>query len=191
MAARSKRAEPKRRIRERLERLINDEDLDGAKELAEDLAQRHPQSINVAHALGAIAEKRGQFSEAAENFQAAIHRGGASPGIYTNLANMQLKLEDRAAAEHYLDKALGMREDHAPALVLKARMRRDAGRVDEAIALLDRVLGQDPQDVIALYQRASLKSLDLPHSWLEYLERVMGDEQRKIERRTIAGFALG
>ncbi|MCG5539565.1 tetratricopeptide repeat protein, partial [Halorhodospira sp. 9622] len=112
-------------------------------------AERHPRSAGVAHALGSIAEKRERFAEAAEHLQATLERGGNSAQLHTQLAMVQLKLEEYAAVEHHLEQALAVQGDFAPARILKARIRRDAGAVDEAVDLLDGVIERDPESVSA------------------------------------------
>ncbi|MCG5539566.1 tetratricopeptide repeat protein, partial [Halorhodospira sp. 9622] len=112
-------------------------------------ADRHPRSAKVAHALGSIAEKRERWPEAAEHLQQALDRGSSSAQVHTQLAQVQRRLENLEAVEQHLAQALAERGDFAPARILQARIRRDAGRVDEAVELLDGVIERDPENVSA------------------------------------------
>lgn len=183
--------EPARKELTRLQRLIQEESLEEARKLAEQLASSYPRSVRVAQAQGQIAWRAEQFAEAAEQLQRAVDRGGSSAQLHTHLAEARHKLEDYAAVDHHLEAALEKQPDYIPARLLQAKVCRDRGEVDTAVAALDSVLDRDPHNVPALYQRISLKSADLGERILDDLERLMGEEQRKLEQRSLAGFALG
>ncbi|MCG5531676.1 sulfotransferase [Halorhodospira halochloris] len=191
MSARAAGKEPKRSAKQRLQRLIDEERLDAAQELAEELGRKHPHSVLVAYARGVIAGQRERFFDAAEHLQQALERGGRSAELYAQLGIAQYKTDDVRAAERNLQKALSKRGGLAPARTHLALIRRDAGRVDEALELLDRVIESDPAHIPAIYQRASLCSADLPRARLEGLERALKDGQLTVERRALAAFALG
>lgn len=88
--------------------------------------------------------------------------------LQVRLAHTCLRLEDLPSFERYLQRALALDPDSAPALQLLADLNRDEGRYDEAVEYYARLLQVEPQHY------ANLLSLALCHSFLGDREAAKG-----------------
>lgn len=120
--------------------------------------------------LGRIAMEAGDDEEAATNFQNV--RGARFLGAQVQVAMAWARLGRIDEARALLGNLRGRLPDEAPALWLaESELLLDAGRDEDALALLDTALGAAPGDTGLLYARAMVAG-ELGHT--DILERDLG-----------------
>jgi putative PEP-CTERM system TPR-repeat lipoprotein len=81
----------------------------------------------------------GRYEEALKHFRDAIEISPGSPEFLFNAARAQLALNQKQAARDSLGKALSIRPDWVPAIVLMADIDAGDGRFEAALASADRL----------------------------------------------------
>src|SRR4051812_6447190 len=92
-----------------------------------------------AEMLAAIGMKSRHFANpklAALYFEQAIQRNDATPETFVRLAEIYERLRRVPEATAVVERALKLNSDFSPALLVKARLERQAGRLNEAEKLL-------------------------------------------------------
>ena len=69
--------------------------------------------------------------------------------VQNSIATAMASTGDLAGAQKSIELALGKKADFTPALLTRARLNAAAGKADEAMADIDRVIGQQPRDAEA------------------------------------------
>jgi Flp pilus assembly protein TadD len=109
-----------------------------------------PQHTGVLTGQGTCLIKLGRPTEALGYFQQVVALAADSPEAQNNLGVVCALLEDVPAAEGAYLKALALAPDHQPAWKNLAQLYIDAGRFDEGVPLLVRLLKAHPDDFEAL-----------------------------------------
>lgn len=87
----------------------------------------------------------GQLEEALREHQQALDLGIAQPEeVLSNMAAIHTQLRRDAVARELLERALAANPKYLPALYNLGLLREETGDRDGAIALFERILGQDP-----------------------------------------------
>jgi len=96
-------------------------------------------------ALGDVLLERGDYTGAREQFQAAIHDGGAPGPAYTGLARATVySAESPGDMLSAAEVAVSVAPDYAPAHVAMGAALRQLGRLDEAMDVLREAQAIDP-----------------------------------------------
>jgi tetratricopeptide (TPR) repeat protein len=144
--------------------------------------------------LAVLQRRLGYFPDALDSYERALAARVSRPEeahlnravIYTD------HLQRHAEAELELRRAISLNPVFRPALLNLANLCEDLGRRDEALALYERILSQDPPWYEALARLANL----LPPgeqlvSVVPRLERALADPAVCAADRASLGFALG
>ncbi|MCE5231515.1 tetratricopeptide repeat protein [bacterium] len=98
-----------------------------------------------------------QYQEAAERLDQALDLPNCTPEVYVSRAEVYVESADGVEpARKLLDEGLKRFQDDPSLLIEKAQVEEQAGRIDEAIALLERVLAKQPNRRSVLERLAQL-----------------------------------
>ncbi len=158
------------------------------------LLTRWPGAANSWYNLARLHRQAGDLRAALDCYQQALDRGVSEPEeVHLNRGVIYSDgLQDYAAAERELERALELHPDYLPALMNRGNLYEDLGRRELARATYERVLALAPDAAEALARYAGL----FDFSSLE--EPLIGQLRRALERpgvsaaeRASLGFALG
>lgn len=133
-----------------------------------------PQRVEALVNLANLLRGQSRFDEAIALLQPALAQQDAGPELWLTLGTAWREKGEAAQAEAHYRKALALRPDYAPALGNLADLLADAGDVEAALALYDRVLKSDGANAQARLNRAVLHLLrgDLKAGWRDYAARL-------------------
>lgn len=114
-------------------------DTDQGNKLIDEAIAVAPKQAGVANAAGEVLMEAGRYEEALKRFRDAIELSPESPEFLFNAARAQLALNQRQAARDSLGKALSIRPDWVPAVVLLAEIDVGDGRFDAALAAAEKL----------------------------------------------------
>jgi putative PEP-CTERM system TPR-repeat lipoprotein len=117
-----------------------DLELSKALELGANVFEVAPSQARAMLALGQANKVVGQFGTL------ALPAADAQADLRTTVAAAHAQLGNIAAAERELDAALRAQPGHAAAQMVRARILSSQGDVDGALALLDQVIAQEPDN---------------------------------------------
>lgn len=80
----------------------------------------------------------------------------ATADLQTSIATAHAALGDKAAAKAAVNSALAAAPEYPSAQLLEARFSADEGRLDEALALVDKVIAAEPTNAYAWERRAAI-----------------------------------
>jgi len=158
------------------------------------LLARWPGAANSWYNLARLHRQAGDLTAALDCYQQALDRGVSEPEeVHLNRGVIYSDgLQDYAAAERELERALELHPDYLPALMNRGNLYEDLGRRELARATYERVLALAPDAAEALARYAGL----FDFSSLE--DPLIGQLRRALERpalsaaeRASLGFALG
>ena len=105
--------------------------------------------------IGEIHDSKGRNAEAIANFEKALAIDPEFTSVYLPLGLAQAEAKNYGAAESYLSKAEAAGLATSEARLARADMFAKQGRTQEAIAMLDLVIKDEPNNAAAIYQRAA------------------------------------
>lgn len=111
------------------------------------------------HFLGIISERMAQWDQAAELHAEAIRLNPEDRGPRIGAARVFLRKRQPGEAETHYKWVLARHPDDDEALAGLAECLIDEGRASEALPVLDRVLGRDPNAAGLLYLRGKASSV--------------------------------
>lgn len=97
------------------------------QEIMDEVARVNPNTINIFNTLGIIYRRRGQYAEAARQYQKALRVNPRDENIYYNLGRCLVDAGDKDRAEKALSKALELLPGFADAADLLQDLRRRSG----------------------------------------------------------------
>ena len=104
-----------------------------------------PDNLDAMLAMAHALNREGQFEEALAWFERVREREPEHPGVAVGLAVMHERKGDFEAAFRAVEPLLGTAQDRPEVAVVFARIARHLDRHEEAVAMLERVLGQNDQ----------------------------------------------
>lgn len=128
----------------------------GATEQFRAAVKANPKEPNVHFGLGYLLWTRGQYQEAAEEFQAELTNIPNNAQAVAYLADSKMKLNDPKAALPLLEKAIHIDPNVALAHVDLAAIYADLGRRNDALRELELAAKLSPNDVKVHYRLARL-----------------------------------
>jgi tetratricopeptide (TPR) repeat protein len=158
------------------------------------LLTRWPGAANSWYNLARLHRQAGDLKAALDCYQQALDRGVSEPEeVHLNRGVIFSDgLQDTAAAERELERALELNPDYLPALMNRGNLYEDLGRRELARATYERVLALAPDAAEALARYAGL------YHFASVEEPLIGQLRRALERpgvsaaeRASLGFALG
>jgi tetratricopeptide (TPR) repeat protein len=99
--------------------------------------------------LGAVA---GAGGKAASDYNQALELGPTNPALFLDLARWAGTMKENDQLQFYVDQALKVKPDYAPALLLNAQLLARTGDIDGAISLAEKAAGYNPQDGATLLE---------------------------------------
>lgn len=156
--------------------------------------QLAPGNIEILKRLGIVQQTELNFDDSIQNFQQVLAHDPHYPEVNFFLALSYYGKNDLAAATQSFTRELASPHPHPRCRYYFALALQAEGRVDEAIAQLNRAVAENPKDADSLYQLARiyknasiqamdrLKELD-PDSFQVHalMGEIYGDEQRYPE----------
>ena len=128
----------------------------GATEQFRAAVKANPKEPNVHFGLGYLLWTRGQYQEAAEEFQAELRNIPNHAQAVAYLGDSKMKLNDPKAALPLLEKAIHIDPNVALAHVDLAAIYADSGRRNDALRELEVAAKLSPNDVKVHYRLARL-----------------------------------
>ena len=128
----------------------------GATEQFRAAVKANPKEPNVHFGLGYLLWTRGQYQEAAEEFQTELTNIPNNAQALAYLADSKMKLNDPKAALPLLEKAIHIDPNVALAHVDLAAIYADSGRRNDALSELELAAKLSPNDVKVHYRLARL-----------------------------------
>jgi len=128
----------------------------GATEQFRAAVKANPKEPNVHFGLGYLLWRRGQYQEAAEEFQAELTNIPNNAQAVAYLADSKMKLNDPKAALPLLEKAIYINPNVALAHIDLAAIYADSGRRNDALRELKVAAKLSPNDVKVHYRLARL-----------------------------------
>jgi hypothetical protein len=158
------------------------------------LLARWPQSPDSWYNLALLLRNAGDMAAALASYQQALERGISRPEeVHLNRGVIYSDwLQDPAAAERELDRALELNPNYIPALMNRANLHEDLGQRELAQAVYERILVLAPEspEVLARYAGlADFSSVEDP--LIQRLRRVLERPDSDAAARASVGFALG
>jgi tetratricopeptide (TPR) repeat protein len=153
-----------------------------------------PDLANSWYNLALLHRKAGDLTQALTCYQRALDRGVSCPEeVHLNRGVIYSDgLQDHAAAERELDRALTLNPQYLPALINLANLHEDLGRRELAAAAYQRILALAPESSEALARYAGLmhfSSIDDP--LIGRLRHALARPGISAAERASVGFALG
>jgi tetratricopeptide (TPR) repeat protein len=129
---------------ERAARLIGSNQLAEAEALLSQILREAPNEATALNLLGAVRAKQGRLDEAEALFYSAVRSDPRMTGAHMNLAYLYLlkKAPEKTASE--LKEVLRLEPENAEAGYRLAWLLVSQGRIDECIALVERLKGSQP-----------------------------------------------
>jgi putative PEP-CTERM system TPR-repeat lipoprotein len=131
-------------------RAFQAKDAAGGRRLLDEALKVAPNSAPVEGAAGEVLMEAAAYDEALGHFRKASEIDGRSPQYLLGAARAQLALNQREAARESLNRALTVRSDWPPAIIMLAGIELRDKRTDAALALADR-LKRKPETAAAGY----------------------------------------
>ncbi len=168
--------------------------LDEAVAAYQRLLALYPELPDTWFNLAVLQRRAGRFDAALMSYQQALDRGIKQPEeVHLNRGVIYsdcLRRHEAAAAE--LRAALQINPRYVPALLNLANLQEDLGRRDDALALYERLLAEDPRCYVGLARYASLKTATGPDPILAgRLQRTLAQKDLTAADRAMLGFAWG
>jgi putative PEP-CTERM system TPR-repeat lipoprotein len=120
----------------------------GARKLVDEAVGIAPKRAELQAAAGRVLFEARSFDEALAHFRLAADLNAQEPQYWLFAANAQVALGRPEAARESLGKALSIRPDWPPAIIMLAQIESSAGRTDAALALAEK-LQANPSDAAA------------------------------------------
>ena len=111
----------------------------GGRKLVDEAVAIAPKRANLQAAAGRVLFEARSFDEALAHFRSAADLDAKEPQYQLDAARAQLAMNRPEAARESLGKALSVRPDWPPAMVMLAQMELSAGRTDAALVQADRL----------------------------------------------------
>ena len=155
-----------------------------AQALLDDCLNRYPDDVHALDWRGWVLERLGQPEKAAEDYKRALELAPGRVEVRMRLAELYLDHSDPVQAEPHLLKLAKSDPNRPDVLLGMARCRFLQGRMDEARALLDRVLAAKPEEPTALLYRGKLEMQTdppRPEAAEAYFRRALKIEPNDVE----------
>ncbi|TSA16254.1 MAG: hypothetical protein D4R74_04815, partial [Betaproteobacteria bacterium] len=124
--------------------LMRSRDYAGAARVCEELIARDAAVPGPWELLGAIALERGENDRARERFDTALGLAGDTPQALCNAAEANRQAGRQARALELCARALALDAGSAPAMHIQALTLQSCWRMDEALALYQRLVREQP-----------------------------------------------
>ncbi|MCF8120640.1 MAG: tetratricopeptide repeat protein [Deltaproteobacteria bacterium] len=131
-----------------------DDDLETAERLCEQIWPVAPERADADHLLGLIANRRGDRRLAVELIQRAISQDGRRPIWHANLGNLFRMLKQYAQAAQALARSLALDSKDAGTANTMGLLLENMDRLPEAVEWYSRAVEGDPSDVQFHYNLA-------------------------------------
>ncbi len=161
-----------------------------ALQLLRDLAQEEPDNALVQNSLGAALRMNGEIDEARDAFGRAIALAPELAPAWYNLAITLFMLERVDDGLAAVDKVIQLIPNHEPALVMRADMIREQGRIELVTNEYRKMLARNPRLPWAWVGLANLKSLKFSADDLASMQRVLERHPEKCPERTALLFSI-
>jgi putative PEP-CTERM system TPR-repeat lipoprotein len=150
---------------------IRQNELGPAREIASDLAAKHPSDGLLQVLAGAISIGAGRYPEARAHLEAARRLAPKNPNALVNLGRVDLLEGKLADAERRFRQALELAPGHPPAAEGLAQLAIAAGKVDAARGWLELAIAKHPTAVQPRIRLAQLSLVDRDFVRAERLAR--------------------
>lgn len=130
-----------------------------------------PEALTSAYTQGLALLKDKKWPEAQAHWQTLAQSYSEYPGVWANLALIELNLSHLDESQAYLDKALAINSEFCPAAKLEALVKRQQGQFKEAESWYKKAIACDEKDASSAYNLAILYDLylqDLPNALAYY-----------------------
>jgi tetratricopeptide (TPR) repeat protein len=154
-----------------------------AIELAPDGATTHSR-------LGAVLTELGRFQDAVTSHQHAIQLQPKDTSIHLAFGRSLLQAKELEASEASFRRALSLDRDFAPAWERLGATLLVGGRVEDALSCFRRAIAIDP-DLAAAHEALAYSGRATSEAQLQHLAALVGDPDRPVVNRIVAGFAAG
>ena len=145
-----------------------------AEEFFRRVLSLEPDRIEALVNLSNLLLENGHSSSSLTLLKPALSRAPKAPELWLALGVAYRALDDTAEAERHWREALALNPDYPQALANLADLVADRGRVDEALALYERVIRRDGRNAQARLNRAVLYFLkgQMRDGWRDYAARL-------------------
>src|SRR6202790_3311699 len=135
---------------------------------------RHILTLSPAHAdslhnLGLIALHRGDATDAVDLIGKAIEANDRTAEYHYNIALAWRALNRTDQVAHHLERAIDIRDDYALETLILGNVRREQGRLAEAVASYERAVALGPNSAAARFNLANI--LSEQRRWEEAIAR--------------------
>ena len=162
-----------------------------AKAAAESLIATHPLRPEPYGSLGNIYVSAGQIREAVKLYRKALELRPDYAEAHFNLAILLGEPEDQKSAIGYLESQIAQNGDACGRLSLLAAAYKAAGRIDESVAMCNRVIQRQPDNVSALVTLAAcICDGGAAVTALRLFERVVAIDESQFALASTAIFTL-
>lgn len=122
---------------------------DEYEEAVRQVVDEDPNDAEALNDLGLIEVQKGNYQSAIELFEKAANADEPLAGARTNLANIQLLIDENAAAEKTFDLVLAESPNAIEALIGKSTAQRRKGDLDDALLTAERAVSLAPDNASA------------------------------------------
>lgn len=165
-------------------------DLAGARGAAEEGLRVAPQSKPLRLLLAELALQAGEIGDGLRALRALEAEAGRDGILLQHIAQFYTRLNLHAEAEDCYRRALATAPGNPKYLYNLATAVIALGKLDEAEALLDRVIAADPHDYDAYYNRATLRKQTAQSNHVADIERLLASRLRDPMGEVQLGYAL-
>lgn len=128
--------------------LLEQEDVPGAEREAKEAVRLEPEDALGYEVLGLALLHRGRLREARKATMAALQLSPHSANLHAQMANIELRAEDRKAALDWAQRGLALDPEHDQCSNLRALVLTQSGRADDAHEQITESLRRDPENAL-------------------------------------------
>lgn len=150
-----------------------------------------PWDADSPYQIGAVLATRGQNAEARRYLEIALKREPEYPEAIASLASIELHEGNPAKADALTDQSLKLYPTDEFSLLLKARIRREQGRVNDELAFYERAIQENSSATVLIDFALRLEELDKLQDALTWLGRVVETPTYGSFERARAGMLVG
>lgn len=132
------------------------EDLDGAKSYLTSFAEKYPDNVHALTLLGEVEGRKRNWDAAIANNERALELNAKWVPAYRNLVGIHFENQDLDTAIDAINRGLEQLPDNLDLKLLLANARERQEQFDEAIAIYEAVLAQNPTVDLAANNLAAL-----------------------------------
>lgn len=129
---------------------------EAALNMAQDLAQTEPDNPQVQMVLAMTRAATGDTDGAIGGLSAIIEADPQASGAYLALARLHMAGNDKQAAVTTVDRGLAARPDDMDLMFAKAGLEEQAGNIDQAIEIYERIYAANSNSIVIANNLASL-----------------------------------